>query len=541
MHSHPSSDSCDPKSSSTNPLASAWRSIQDDIRASLGETVSDLWFSQLGLIESCDGRVVLSAPGSIYPIWIEENFKDQLYSTLAKHLGDIETVDFQVTDSDREATGPIQTVQENGETTSAASGGDRDEPGEGKAKKGKKLKKKKKLVSEKLSEKELPERGREEGLVEIFRFENFVVGDNSELAHAAARAVSDQPGKTYQPLYFYSACGLGKTHLLHAIGWESLCQRPQSVVLYVSAEKFANEFIDALQNNALVAFRKKYREADMLLIDDVQFLERKDGLQREFFHTFNSLIDLRKQIVLASDCPASEINQLEDRLVSRFQWGLTVEIHRPGQATREAILRRKRDDWSLRIDDHTISRIVERVQGNVRLLEGALIRVAMTSTMSEKELTDELIDETLCDMCDTPMVQSVGMREIKEAVAEHYAMEVKVLNSKSRTARVAEARQVAMYLIRTLTDHSLVEIASDFGKDHGTVIYAVKKIKGRLETSSSLKNTIELIRRRLVRGGTGERSRGRSRDSRSEGFRGGLKPGEGVSDDGGEMPGPNFE
>ncbi|MEQ1841332.1 MAG: chromosomal replication initiator protein DnaA, partial [Verrucomicrobiales bacterium] len=379
------------------------------------------------------------------------------------------------------------------------------------------------VLVEKVSEKKLLERGRAAGLVEIFRFENFVPGENSELAWAASRAVADQPGKTYQPLFFHSACGLGKTHLLHGIGWESLRLRPKSKIIFVTAEQFANDYIDAIQKNALVPFRRRYREADLLLIDDVQFLGRKEGLQREFFHTFNRLADMRKQIVLASDCPASEINELEERLVSRFQWGLSVEIHRPGLETRAAILRRKRDDWKMQVSDELINVIVERVRGNVRALEGALIRVAMVTTMNEEPISPEQVAEIIADICDGQDTRQVGAEEIKRAVAEHYDIDVQILSGKKRTARIAEARQVAMYLVRTLTDLSLVEVAAGFAKDHGTVIYAVRKVKKRCDDSASFKSTVELIKRRLVRGGSSVESPRQSRGQYPPNFRLGSK------------------
>ena len=474
-------------------LRPAWTEIQSEIKKSLGESTFEIWFSDLVLIAVGEGNMSIAAPNAMYPIWIEENFKDVLHSAIGNYFVNYDHVNFEVPNGSSSPNGSDGfSVEYRGTLSSGRKRG-------GSAKKGKGGQKKK-LVSEVLSDEELTARGLAGGLVDIHRFENFVVGENSEIAHAAARAVSEKPGRTYQPLFYHSACGLGKTHLLHAIGWESLRLRPKSKVFYVTAEKFANDYIDAIHKHGLVAFRKKYREADLLLIDDVQFLGRKEGLQREFFHTFNSLADMRKQIVLASDCPASEIDQLEDRLVSRFQWGLTAEIHKPGDATREAILRRKRDDWSLDVPDHVISQIVDRVHGNVRLLEGALIRVAMSATMTEGEITPEIVDGTLADICGHNMSHLIGIEEIKRAVAENYNLDIKILEGKGRTARVAEARQVAMYLIRTMTDHSLVEVASAFGKDHGTVIYAVKKIKGKCDSSPSMKNTVELIRRRLVRG-----------------------------------------
>lgn len=485
-----------------NPL---WPNISRELRSELGDPVYDLWFSGFSLLSASPEEVVLIAPGTMYAIWVEENFKIPLISAFKKHLGGCGRIRFEV-DSSRSET--EEAAFRDGEGGIPA-----DEPARVTPR----------ILVEKVSEKKLLERGRASGLVEIFRFENFVPGENSELAWAAARAVADAPGKTYQPLFFHSACGLGKTHLLHAIGWESLRLRPKSKVLFVTAEQFANDYIDAIQKNALVPFRKRYREADLLLIDDVQFLGRKEGMQREFFHTFNRLADMRKQIVLASDCPASEINELEERLVSRFQWGLSVEIHRPGLETRTAILRRKRDDWRMaQVSDEMIDRVVERVKGNVRALEGALIRVAMVATLNEEPVTLDQINEVIADICDPEETRHVGAEEIKRAVAEHYDIDLNVLNGKRRTARVAEARQVAMFLVRSLTDLSLVEVASEFGKDHGTVIYAVKKMKRRCEDSSAFKSSVELIKRRLVRCGSPVESP-RSRQGRSAGgHRGGF-------------------
>lgn len=498
MHKPVPSDPNKPPKTTDNSLL--WHTISLELRSELGAPTHDLWFSNFRLLSATPEEAVLIAPGTMYAIWVEENFKNCLLSAFRRHLGTCNRVRFEVDssaaeakdeESDREEDAPV-IPEERARVTP-------------------------RILVEKVSEKKLQERGRASGLVEIFRFENFVPGENSELAWAAARAVADAPGKTYQPLFFHSSCGLGKTHLLHAIGWESLRQRPKSKIIFVTAEQFANDYIDAIQKNALVPFRKRYREADLLLIDDVQFLGRKEGLQREFFHTFNRLADQRKQIVLASDCPASEINELEERLVSRFQWGLSVEIHRPGLETRAAILRRKRDDWRMtQVSDEMIDRIVERVKGNVRALEGALIRVAMVATLNDEPVTLEQINEVIADICDPEETRQVGAEEIKRAVAEHYDIDVNIINGKKRTARIAEARQVAMFLVRTLTDLSLVEIASTFGKDHGTVIYAVKKMKKRCEDSASFKSSVELIKRRLVRCGSQVESP-RSRQGRAAG------------------------
>ncbi len=506
MHSsHPLDPQPDIPPTQLNAL---WTTISNDLRAELGQRTFDLWFGNFQLRSLSPEEVVLVAPGTIYAIWVEENFKSSLLSVFEKHFGSCGRIRFEV----NVASAEDSIVSEEGAEAIPES------PSE------ERRKVKPRVLSETVSEKKLRELGRAAGLVDTFRFDNFVPGENSELAWAASRAVADQPGKTYQPLFFHSACGLGKTHLLHAIGWESLRLRPKSKIIFVTAEHFANDYIAAIQKNALVPFRKRYREADLLLIDDVQFLGRKEGLQREFFHTFNRLADRQKQIVLASDCPASEIVELEDRLVSRFQWGLGVEIHRPGLETRAAILRRKRDDWKMQVSDDLINIIVERVRGNVRALEGALIRVAMVTTMRESPISPEQVVEVIADISGGQETRQVGVEEIKRTVAEHYDIDVQIINGKKRTARVAEARQIAMYLVRTLTDLSLVEVASAFGKDHGTVIYAVRKVKKRCDDSASFKSTVELIKRRLVRGGSAMESPRAARGQYPPNPRLGAKP-----------------
>ncbi len=470
-----------------------WSRVRASLREQLGEANFDLWFAETKLASATRDEIILLVPGSMYMIWIEENFKNSLISTFTRYLGGCDKILFRI---DESAEVP------------STSGGESKEPLPADDTKDLEIR-----VGG-LSERELLEKGHAVGLMGSYRFDTFVPGENSELAYAAARAVADQPGKTYQPLFFHSASGLGKTHLLNAIGWESLRQRPKSKILLVTAEQFANEYIDAIQKQTLGAFRKRFREADLLMIDDVQFFGGKEGLQNEFFHTFNRLSDTRKQIVLASDCPASEITQLEERLVTRFQWGLAAEIHRPGLETRAAILRKKRDDWKMAVDDESIDYIVSRVHGNVRALEGALIRVSMSATMNEKALSIPEIAELLADICDDSETRNIGAEEIKAAVAEHYDIEIAAIDGKKRTARIAEARQVAMFLVRDLTDWSLVETARAFGKDHGTVIYAVKKIKKRMQDSGAFKSSVELIKRRLIRC-TGSGDVGRARQGKA--------------------------
>ncbi len=465
-------------------LSSVWNLVARDLKIALGEPTFDLWFSQSDLIKVDENHAVISSPGSMYAIWVEENFREILKLHLSKYLLDLKGFSLDCSQSAEmmATTTPIFPEFENREFESPSPS---------------RKSKKNKTQKRPLTPEEILEKGREEcRLNESCTFETFVVGPNSELAAAAAHAAVETPGTKYQPLFFHSFSGMGKTHLLHAIGWEFLQLRPYAKVLYVAAEKFANDYIDAIRNSKEVAFRKKYRDLDLLLIDDVQFLSGKSGFQREFFHTFNSIIDQKNQIVIASDCLASEIAQLEERLVSRMQWGMTVKVDSPDEVTSQAILRKKRDDLKIDVSDDTIAQIVKRVTRNVRQLEGALIRTAMVASLKKAEISESQLDDLLADMVGDHC-KSVGLEEIKQAVADYLDISVREMEGKRRTAKVTEARQMAMFLCRELTPCSLKEVARSFAKDHASVVYAVKATKEKFHKSETLQNTVDLLRRRI--------------------------------------------
>jgi chromosomal replication initiator protein len=488
-------------------LTSAWSLVAEDLKAALGEPTFELWFSQSTLLKVEENHAVISSPGSMYAIWVEENFREVLKVHLGKYLLGLKgfSLDYSQSDEPAAPTGPLFPEFENREADNAAPT---------------RKSKKNRAPKRPLTAEEILEKGREEcRLNESCTFATFVVGANSELAAAAAHAAVETPGTKYQPLFFHSQSGLGKTHLLHAIGWEFLQRRPHARVLYVGAEKFGNDYIDAIRNSKEVAFRNKYRELDLLLIDDVQFLSGKSGFQKEFFHTFNSIIDQKNQIVIASDCLASEIAQLEERLVSRMQWGMTVAVESPDEVTSQAILRKKRDDMKFAVSDETIAQIVKRVSRNVRQLEGALIRTAMVASLNKTEISEGQLDDLLADMAGDHG-KSIDLEEIKHAVADYFNVRVPELEGKRRTGKVTEARQVAMYLSREFTTCSLKEVARSFAKDHATVVYAVKTTKEKCEKSETLQNTIDLLRRRISRGNPG---RGVIRGTEKEAYRGSLK------------------
>ncbi|MEO6052475.1 MAG: chromosomal replication initiator protein DnaA, partial [Chthoniobacterales bacterium] len=331
-------------------------------------------------------------------------------------------------------------------------------------------------------------------------FETFVVGPNNQFAHAASMAVALAPARTYNPLFIYGGSGLGKTHLLQAIGHGVAGGKKDQKVVYLSSEQFTNEFIDAIQHGTLFKFRKRYRNADVLMIDDIQFLGGKERSQEEFFHTFNALHDGHKQIVLTSDRPASEIEKLEQRLVSRFEWGMTAELQPPDMETRIAILQKKAAAMSIPTEQWILEFLADKIRNNVRRLEGALMRVASYSSLSNRPLTAEIIENLLRDILQEQAKRVVSIDQIQRKVAEHYDVRLADMTSKRRPANIAFPRQIAMYLSRELTSSSLADIGDAFGgKDHGTVIHACKLVKKRMDEDERTRQIIRLLDGQLQR------------------------------------------
>jgi chromosomal replication initiator protein len=312
--------------------------------------------------------------------------------------------------------------------------------------------------------------------------------------------VAKSPARTYNPLFIHGGVGLGKTHLLQAIGHHLATSRAGAKVAYVRSETFTNEFINAIQTNSLVKFRRRYRQADILLIDDIQFLAGKERSQEEFFHTFNSLFEGRKQIVLSSDQPPSEISQLEQRLVSRFEWGLTAELQPPDMETRLAILRKKAAGLDVQLPNHVLEYLAHRIKSNVRRLEGALLRVASFSSLSGRPLTDESVEHVLRDILQEEARRAVSIDQVQRKVAEHYDVRLADMTSKRRPANIAFPRQIAMFISRRLTKSSLQDIGEAFGgRDHGTVIHACKTVQVRMDKEESLRQIIRFLETSLQR------------------------------------------
>ena len=334
-----------------------------------------------------------------------------------------------------------------------------------------------------------------------YTFDTFVVGANNNLAHAASLAVAESPGEIYNPLFIYGGVGLGKTHLMHSIGHFILKNNPKAKILYVTSEKFTNELIDAIRNKNNIStteFREKYRNNDVLLIDDIQFIIGKESTQEEFFHTFNALYEAKKQIIISSDKPPKEIETLEERLRSRFEWGLTVDIQSPDYETRMAILRKKEELEGYNIDNEVIKYIATHVKSNIRELEGALTKIVALSKLNKREITTDLAEEALKDLISPGGAREITPELIIQVVSEHFGITPADISSKKRNKEIVYPRQIAMYLCRTMTSTPLQGIGKCLGdRDHTTIIHGAEKITADLEKNESLRNTLEILKKKL--------------------------------------------
>jgi chromosomal replication initiator protein len=438
-----------------------WRELASVIKLHLTAETFQRWFAPIELVKANENALTLQVPNSIYPIWIESNYLNVVRSAAVSVLGGPREIKFLSVDSGKIEPAVDRDLQRQSEP-SAAPTRDLD-----------------------------MECAVSHGMNPRHRFEGFVVGSNNQFAHAAALAVSQSPAKTYNPLFIYGGVGLGKTHLMQAIGQQTIEKRKIQKVMYLSSERFTNEFVDAIQQNMLVRFRKRYRQADVLLIDDIHFLAGKERSQEEFFHTFDTLFDGRKQIVLSSDRPASEIANLEQRLVSRFECGLTTELQPPDIETRMAILRKKAESFHVKIAEDVLTFLAQRVRNNVRRLEGALMRVASYQSLSGGEFSHETVEELLRDILREEARKVLTVNQIQEKVAAHFNIRLADMTSKRRTSNITFPRQVAMYLARRLTKASLHQIGDTFGgRNHGTVLHACKTVSARMKKEDQVRQVI---------------------------------------------------
>lgn len=332
-----------------------------------------------------------------------------------------------------------------------------------------------------------------------YTFDTFVVGNNNKLAHAASLAVADSPAEAYNPLFIYGGVGLGKTHLMHSIAHVILNDSPHTKVIYVSSETFTNELINSIKLGKNEDFRRKYREIDVLLVDDIQFIAGKESTQEEFFHTFNTLYEAKKQIIISSDRPPKEIETLEERLRSRFEWGLIADIQPPDFETRMAILRKKAELENLDIPNEVMQYVASNITSNIRELEGAVNKIVAYSTLVHKQVTKELSEDALKDLISPKENPAITINYIVDIVSQHFNLNPDDLTSKKRPREISYPRQIVMYLCRTLTDMSLPQIGQYLGKrDHTTIIHGYEKIHSEMKTDTILCNTIAILTKKIT-------------------------------------------
>ena len=446
-----------------------WVAAQEHLRSMLSADTYNLWFAPLHVCDHDGNGILLEVANEFCEVWLKDNYMSLLQDVVALAAGRQLPVKFKVG-----ATAPTL------KAAPTTGGADKAKSGEAAS-----------------------ERGANTAEV-IFNpkntFETFVVGNNNNFAYAAAQAVAQSPGKSYNPLFLYGGVGLGKTHLLHAIGQYVANHKKGARVAYVSSEKFTNEYIDGIQNNQLVRFRKKYRQTDVLLIDDIQFLAGKERIQEEFFHTFNALHEAHKQIVLTCDRPASEIQNLEQRLVSRFEWGLVTDLQPPDVEMRLAILNKKAQLMGVQLPEDILNFLANRIRTNIRRLEGALIRVASYASLTGKKLTIEVVEGLLREILHEEGRYSISIESIQKKVAEHFDIRLADMTSKRRPENIAFPRQVAMFLSRQMTESSLSAIGEAFGgRDHGTVLHACRLVKDRMEIDANVRQVVSYLEKQLLR------------------------------------------
>ncbi|SDG77972.1 chromosomal replication initiator protein DnaA [Desulfosporosinus hippei] len=446
----------------SNSLQLLWQETLEKLKNELSKPSFETWLSSTRLLNIDGDTLVISVPNEFAKDWLESRYAPMIRSSVQSVLGHSVSLRFILSTSDdiysdsMTAGDPVSTE----------------------------IIKQSEPVANSLNTK--------------YTFDTFVIGNSNRFAHAASLAVAESPAKSYNPLFIYGGVGLGKTHLMHAIGHHVLQRSPNTKVIYVSSEKFTNELIDSIRDENPEEFRNHYRNVDILLIDDIQFLAGKERTQEEFFHTFNALHEANKQIIISSDRPPKEIPTLEDRLRSRFEWGLITDIQAPDLETRIAILRKKAKMENLQVPNEVMVYIADKIRSNIRELEGALIRVMAFASLSSIPITPEVAVEALKDIIPANTTKQITIDTIQESVARFYNLSPTDFKAKKRTRAVAFPRQIAMYLSRQLTDFSLPKIGDEFGgRDHTTVMHAHDKISQALIADPLLEKKISEIIQRI--------------------------------------------
>ena len=439
-------------------LKNIWAKTLETIKSELSEVSFNTWIKSCEPISISSDTITISVPNSFTQDILDKRYKDLVANSIEVVCSKLYKIEFVIASEASEK-------EELKETSSNSAS-------------------KSIVVNDEMSSTLNPK----------YTFNSFVIGNSNRFAHAASLAVAESPAKAYNPLFRYGGVGLGKTHLMHAIGHYILDNNPSAKVVYVSSEKFTNELINAIKDDKNEDFRNKYRNVDVLLIDDIQFIAGKERTQEEFFHTFNALHDANKQIILSSDRPPKEIPTLEDRLRSRFEMGLITDIQAPDFETRIAILRKKAQMENIEVSNEVTNYIAKNIKSNIRELEGALTRVIAYSSLTNRTISFDLAVEALKDIITTTKNEEITVNRIKEKVASVFNIKMEDFNSKKRTRSIAYPRQIAMYLSRELTDLSLPKIGEEFGgRDHTTVIHAHDKIVKDIQVNEEIKSKIEKI------------------------------------------------
>ncbi len=438
-----------------------WQSALEALAGAFSKPVYEMWIKPMRLASMNENEMLLTVHSNFAREWVETRLKTQITEVLSEMFGTTLDLRFIVAEgTEQPATGGASTAAPVAVTSPVRP----------------------------------PDELRSSTLNARYTFEEFVVGNSNRFAHAAAQAVACAPARAYNPLFLYGGVGLGKTHLMHAIGHRVIQDNPNANVVYLTCEKFTNEFIIALQNNRTPEFRNRYRQVDVLLIDDIQFLAGKETTQEEFFHTFNTLHESGRQLIISSDRPPKEIQTLESRLRSRFEWGLLTDIQAPDIETREAILRKKAESEKIPVPDEVTSFVAKVIPSNIRELEGALIRVVAYASLTKSPITLDLAAEVLKSAVANAPLQRITIGKIKETVASAHGLTVKEMDNGRRDQRLAAPRQIAMFIATELTNYSLPQIARDFGKkDHTTVMYARDKIKDQMQRDEAYRNKIRQL------------------------------------------------
>ncbi len=452
-------------------LNEIWQLTLAELSKDLNKPSFETWFNLTKPVSLDNCCLVIEVPNDFTKEWFETRYREQIVQALREITTEEHRVSFIVASEFQDDTDPVapaEAFHQYGDLTSPLQGDSQ---------------LKHKYIS---------------SFNPRYTFDTFVVGACNRLSHAASLAVAESPARAYNPLFIYGGVGLGKTHLLHAIGQYSLLNHEFKRVFYFSSEKFTNEFINSIRDNKTLDFRNKYRSMDILLIDDIQFLAGKEQTQEEFFHTFNALHDNNKQIIISSDRPPKEIPTLEDRLRSRFEWGLITDLQTPDLETRTAILKKKALSDGIDIPEDVLQHIAAKVITNIRELEGALIRIVAYASLLESPVTLELTEKALQDIIFTKQ-KDITIKNIINVTADNFNIQTEEVLSKKRTQDIALTRQVAMYLCRVLTDFSLPKIGEEFGgRDHTTVLHAFNKIDTLVTKNSDLKNRIEMIKNNIL-------------------------------------------